>query len=284
MATIDRVVYTNSGVTVTGATTGADVIETAQNATMTINVPRENVNTLGAAGTVDRPQLDAADASIEWTMIPDTSGSAKAAAFGAAQLQAYITNCLAQDPTTDAAVVAAKGIGQIEAALMNSFSCEVTVGAMANMTVSFTGSPTTTIPKTTAAGTPTTITLVQSKDVSVSATTGKGEFGVACAQSAATAWDVPVVNVICLGKNPATSSDVHPFGNPPGTASHTLEGLDVALDYTATTADYELSIGSFAFKLAGGFVDSQTNSVAVGDVFATFNYVIGGTGDSYTVS
>ena len=278
---VDRVVYTSSGIKITSAksATGGIDLQTVQNATFTVNIPRENVNTLGAEGTVFRPQLDAPDASIEFNIVPATSGSPK---WSATVADDFIDTALSGDPSGDQATVEALGIGKVESALMNSLSCEATVGAMANMTISFTGSPSTAAPPNTLAApaSPTSLTLVQSKDVTVSDAT----FKSACAQSASVAWDLPVVNVLCLGGDPADPSKVYPFGNPPGTASMTIEGLDDALRWNAAKDDYKLSIGAFEFELAGGFVDSQTNSVAVGDVFATFNYVIGGTADSFEIS
>ena len=279
---VDRVVYTQSGIKITSAKTASAGIDlqTVQNATFTVNIPRENVNTLGAEGSVFRPQLDAPDASIEFNIVPAVSGSP---AWSPAIADDYIDTALAGDPSGDQATVEAKGIGKVESALMNSLSCEATVGAMANMTISFTGSPSTAAPPSTLSspGQPTTLTLVESKDVTVADT---GKFESACAQSASVAWDLPVVNVICLGGDPADPSKVYPFGNPPGTSSITVEGLDDALRWNAKSNDYTLSIGVFDFELKGGFVDSQTNSVAVGDVFATFNYVIGGTADSFTIT
>ena len=279
---VDRVVYTSSGIKITSAksATGGIDLQTVQNATFTVNIPRENVNTLGAEGTVFRPQLDAPDASIEFNIVPATSGSPK---WGPTEADAYINNALAGDPTGDQATVEALGIGKVESALMNSLSCEATVGAMANMTISFTGSPSTAAPPSTLSspGSPTSLSLVESKDVTVA---NVGKFESACAQSASVAWDLPVVNVLCLGGDPADPSKVYPFGNPPGTASMTIEGLDDALRWNAATSDYTLTIGVFDFELKGGFIDSQTNSVAVGDVFATFNYVIGGTADSFTIN
>ena len=278
---VDRVVYTQSGIKITSAktATGGIDLQTVQNATFTVNIPRENVNTLGAEGTVFRPQLDAPDASIEFNIVPATSGSPK---WSATVADDFIDTALSGDPSGDQATVEALGIGKVESALMNSLSCEATVGAMANMTISFTGSPSTAAPPSTLAApaSPTSLTLVQSKDVTVA----DGTFKSACAQSASVAWDLPVVNVLCLGGDPADPSKVYPFGNPPGTASMTIEGLDDALRWNAAKDDYKLSIGAFEFELAGGFVDSQTNSVAVGDVFATFNYVIGGTADSFTIT
>ena len=194
-------------------------------------------------------------------------------------LDGFIDDTLANAPTRITSV-AAGGVGQIDNALMNSLSCEGAVGTMANMTLSFTGTPVVAIPAVPGTGQATAMNLVTPKDITVA----EADYSIACAQSAAAAWDVPVETVLCLGGDPTDPADVNTFGNPPGTASFTIEGLDVGLDYTEAPATYDLGIGLYTWKLLNGRVDSQTNSLAVGDVFGTFNYVIGGTGDGYSVA
>tara|TARA_R110002020_G_scaffold215897_3_gene423200 strand:- start:64 stop:930 length:867 start_codon:yes stop_codon:yes gene_type:complete len=283
---ISRVVYTDSGVQVTHSTVNSgsaiDIL-TAQNATFTVNVPRENVNGIGFSGPLDRPQLDAAEGTIEWTMVPQTSASASATDWTGANVDAHIDNTKGSAPT--GGNVKAEGIGEIENAIMGSLSCESTVGALASMTCSFTGIPLTAIPS--AAGTTQAsafaLTLVESQHITESQLTGSGagEFSQACAQSLSVAWDMPVVNVVCLGLDPTVSANVTPFSNPPGTASITVEGLSSSLAYNTGASNYTATIGDFAFTLDAGRIDSQTNSVAVGEVFSTFNYVIGGTADGF---
>tara|TARA_Y100000310_G_scaffold337662_2_gene425317 strand:- start:677 stop:1489 length:813 start_codon:yes stop_codon:yes gene_type:complete len=268
---LTRIVYTHSGVDVDGAT-----VETAQNATVTFNIPRENVNVFGKSGTVDRPQLDAADATLEFSMIPQDAGEAPG--LTATIIDGYIDDSLALAPAR-LGTVSAAGVGEIKNALMSSVSCEASVGAMANMTLSFTGAPVEAVPGSAAGGAATAINLVSPKDVTLA-----GTFGTDCAQSAASAWDLPIESVLCLGNDPADPADVNTFGNPPGTASFTIEGLDSGLVYTAGSASYTVTIGVYAWTLLNGRVDSQTNSLAVGDVFGTFNYVIGGTADGFSVA
>jgi len=270
---LTRIVYTHSGVDVNGS-----VCETAQNATVTFNIPRENVNVMGLSGTVDRPQLDAADATLEFSMIPQDAGESPT--IDAAKIKGYIDDGLANAPTRLASVKAL-GVGEIKNALMSSVSCEAAVGSMANMTLSFTGTPVAAVPA--AAGSSpaaSAIKLVSPKDVTVA----DGTYQTACAQSAAASWDLPIETVLCLGGDPEDPAQVHTFGNPPGTASFTIEGLDSGLAYTTASASYDLTIGDYKWTLSNGRVDSQTNSLAVGDTFGTFNYVISGTADGYTVA
>lgn len=268
---LSRIVYTHSGVDVGGVT-----IMTAQNATVTFNIPRENVNVFGKSGTVDRPQLDAADATLEFSMIPQDS--TETPALGPTQIQSHIDDALKNAPTRIASV-SAISVGEIKNALMSSVSAEASVGAMANMTLSFTGTPVAALPGTPGTGDAVAIKLVTPKDVTLDT-----KFGVACAQSGASSWDLPVETVLCLGGDPVDPADVHTFGNPPGTASFTIEGLDDGLNFTTASDDYDLTIGAYKWTLKGGRVDSQTNSLAVGDVFGTYNYVIGGTADGFGVA
>jgi len=274
---LSRIVYTHSGVEIVSGGNTYDV-ETAQNATVTFNIPRENVNVFGKSGTVDRPQLDAADATVEFSMIPQDAGEVPA--LTGAILDGFIDETLANAPTRITSV-AAGGVGQINNALMNSLSAEASIGTMANMTLSFTGTPVVAIPTAPGTGDAVAMKLVTPKDIALH--TSLGQDGK-CAQSASAAWDVPVETVLCLGGDPEDPTDVHTFGNPPGTASITIEGLEDALVYTALPIDYLLTIGVYTWTLKLGRVDSQTNSLAVGDVFGTFNYVIGGTGDGYSVA
>jgi hypothetical protein len=88
---------------------------------------------------------------------------------------------------------------------------------------------------------------------------------------------MPVELVLCLGKNPATEGEA--LSSPPGTASITIEGLQ---ETTTTSAIIKkLKIGAYRFKLgAGAEVDSRTHNMAVGELFGTYNYVVGSTADS----
>ena len=296
---ISRVVYTNSGVEIdpngySAVHSGNSMsIKTAQNATYTVNVPRENVNSVGFRGPVDRPQLDAADASLEFTLIPhDSTGSGGIEMHGD-EVGELIVETRNQAPS--GVTVTANGIGRVEKALLGSLTADASVGALATMTMSFTGAPSTSTgtANATALASGLEVNLVEPKDLtaaaltSTSTATGGAGFAQPCAQSVAIAWDLPIVNVLCLGNDPTNAASYNPFGNPPGTSSITVEGLSEALDYTSNSVNnvnYVIEIGHFAYTLVNGKVDSQTNSVAVGEVFSTFNYVIGGTGDGFDVA
>jgi len=272
-----RVIYTEGLVEITGV--GAATIQTAQNATFTLTIPRENVNSMGYEGVVDRPQLDATDATLEFAFIPQTTGSAGIAG----DMQATAMEALRADSvkgTPSRAGVSALGVGSLTGALMNSVAVDGAIGAMPTTTMGFTGVDGGVPGKgTPAQASGLTVTLVEPKDIVLG---NKLLPNTSCAQSAAVAWDMPVEVVICLSDDP--NADGEAFGNPPGTASITVESLEDELAAGTAQQDYTLDIGDFSYNLNNARVDSKTNSMAVGDLFATFNYVLGGTADGFTVS
>lgn len=102
-----------------------------------------------------------------------------------------------------------------------------------------------------------------------------------CAQSASFSWDIPVEIILCLGADPAT--DGLALGNPPGTSSMTVEALSAQLSSDIVARSYSLLIGTYHMGLLSGNVDSRTHNLAVGDLYGTYNYVIGGTGDGFEI-
>jgi len=277
-----RVIYTEGLVAITGV--GAATIQTAQNATFTLTVPRENVNSMGYEGVVDRPQLDATDATLEFAFIPQTQGSSGITNdMNAIAMDALIDDAILGTPTRSG--ISALGVGALTGALMNSVAVDGAVGAMPTTTIGFTGVDGGVPGK----GTPTSanslsVELVEPKDISLSAGAGAGNLlpNSSCAQSGAVAWDLPVEVIICLSDDP--NADGEAFGNPPGTASITVESLADELAAGVGQSDYTVVIGDFEYELQNARVDSKTNSMAVGDLFATFNYVLGGTADGFEVS
>jgi hypothetical protein len=103
-----------------------------------------------------------------------------------------------------------------------------------------------------------------------------------CAQSASLAWDLPVETLLCLGANP--QHDGHTLGNPPGTSSFTVEALSLQLEQNTNAQNYLLVLGAYMFNLTNGAIDSRTHNLAVGDLFGSYNYVIGGSADGFSVS
>ena len=296
---ITRIIYTNSTVKlnninlVTGftPTVGGLALATAQNATVTVNIPRENVNAMGVSGVIDRPQLGAADASFEFSLIPfafdttvNTDPEIELLTLSAGDLEALILDAKSNTPKKLSSIDAA-GVGSIAGALMASFSLESSVGAMPSMTFSFKGVPSATTAaladSAVTAASSIAIRLLEPKDIILSTamlTTGS------CAQSASVAWDMPIENIMCLGADPTLVANVHTFGNPPGSASYTIESLTDQLPTSfVNTGTVDLKAGIYTFQLSNPRIDSKTNSVAVGELFGKFNYVLSGTGDGFHV-
>jgi hypothetical protein len=103
-----------------------------------------------------------------------------------------------------------------------------------------------------------------------------------CAQSASFSWDMPVEIILCLGSDPA--KDGLALGNPPGSSSITVEALSAQLSMDISPLNYNLRIGSYGMWLTGGRIDSRTHNLAIGDLYGTYNYVIGGTGDGFEMA
>lgn len=331
--TINRTIYTGTNVFLdpegvlsgwnsggAGGNSGIVWVNTAQNATFNLNIPRADINVFGVTGVIDRPQLEAETATFEFGMIPNlaTPAAVYDKTLISDDLDALIADTIAEEPVY--VVVGAPKVGAVKKALMNSLTGECTVGALANFTMSFTGS-------TNDAANPAFIgTDAQYDDdgtytnVAVPATSltakasvvtpqdvlltvgGAGNDGTngalvdeglepdatdadtvidSCAQSASFSWDVPVETILCLGSDPAT--DGIALGNPPGSSSFTVEALSVQL-VGRGKQDYKLALGAYQFSMAGGNIDSRTHSLAVGDLYGSFNYVIGGTGDGFLVT
>tara|TARA_R100000458_G_scaffold57583_1_gene63989 strand:- start:1703 stop:2701 length:999 start_codon:yes stop_codon:yes gene_type:complete len=329
--TIQRTIYTGTNVFVdpegnltgwnsggAGGTTGIVWVNTAQNATFNLNIPRADINVFGVTGVIDRPQLEAETATFEFGMIPNlaTPAAVYNKTLIADDLDALIADAIAETPVYVTA--GAPKVGAVKKALMNSLTGEATVGALANFTLSFTGAT-----HTAANPAYTGVTAQYDDDgtytnVAVGATGltakasvvtpqqvvltqgGAGNDGSngalvdeampdgdsdniteSCAQSASFSWDVPVETVLCLGSDP--TSDGIALGNPPGSSSFTVEALAAQL-VGQGKQDYKLTLGAYNFAMSGGNIDSRTHSLAVGDLYGSYNYVIGGTGDGFVVT
>ena len=330
--TISRTIYTSTNVHVkpkaaTGAFAGAGwshaglgdaILNTAQNATFSLNIPRADVNVFGVTGVLDRPQLEAETATFEFGYVPELDASpTKAKTLTPVDLNALIEDSIAELPTY--AIAGAKNVGRVKDSLMNSATGEAAVGALANFTISFTGANDDAADPADRTGEakyhdvdggteedvpvkiadlPVTATVVTPDQVSlgvaVAAPANSGLLDEAfpdgdgdnliesCAQSVSWAWDVPVELILCLGSNPAT--DGKALGNPPGSSSFTVEALQEQLVSHTVAQNYVLTIGDYIFTLNKGNIDSRTHNLAVGDLFGSYNYVIGGTGDGFTVA
>ena len=354
--TLARTIYTHSDVAIrpisnnptgclssfTGFLGGniGTLVSTVQNATFTLNIPRADVNVFGLQGVLDRPQLEAESATLEFGFIPEICGSpgveaGQPAGLNHAACQMLICDAIANSP--DYVTARSANVGAITQGLMNSFSGEGSVGALPTFTMSFTGANNdaanphnpedaqypdldigganiapviaSTLTAKAKVVTPKDINLRHScvTDASGSdprlldeivtyagvggspaGTTDEGGSPAtpdavidSCAQSVSFAWDVPVETILCLGGDP--TKDGIALGNPPGTASFTVEALSSQLATNTAAQNYKLLFGHYLFTLANGNIDSRTHSLAVGDLYGSYNYVIGGTGDGFTV-
>lgn len=309
---ITRKIYTNSVLTILsnhtdlhgGSNPGVKLYakpDTVQNATFTLTIPRADVNAFGVKGVVARPTLEAHSANIEFSFIPRTAGGTSsenaAADAGTSQLEegdetpvgpntaalseldinALMDDTLQNSPKYVAVDV--QEVGALKNALMTSFSADASVGALPTFSMSFIGAVGVGdyaggSSEASGGATATTLSVVEPKDITVGTSTQ------GCVQSLAWAWDIPVELVLCLGGDPA--SDGEALSSPPGTASKTIEGLAEVAEANALTVS---NIGVYQFNIgAASEIDSRTHNMAVGELFATYNYVVGSTADSCTMA
>tara|TARA_Y100001938_G_C8101576_1_gene442215 strand:- start:13121 stop:14056 length:936 start_codon:yes stop_codon:yes gene_type:complete len=308
---ISRKIYTQSNVeikseaaTLTGGSAAGQNLyakpDTVQNATYTLTIPRADVNAFGVKGVVARPKLEAESANIEFSFIPRTgSGTdasadqledgtqtptdhANTAALSEKDMNAMLHDTLANSP--DYVGVVVQEVGAIAHSLMTSFSADASVGAMPTFSLSFIGAQAVSgdfgfgaqagsSETADGGGAASTLSVVEPNDIFATTPTGHG-----CVQSLAWAWDIPVELVLCLGGNPATDGEA--LSSPPGTASMTLEGLQEVSDANKLTSS---NIGAYQFEIGNGEIDSRTSNMAVGELFATYNYVVGSTADSCNI-
>jgi hypothetical protein len=107
-------------------------------------------------------------------------------------------------------------------------------------------------------------TAIYIKNVTVSTDglpNNAGNFA-GCVQSATFSWEVPIERIQCLGETVSSSTN---FSNPPGTATLTLEGIDVPYPVSGIT------LGDMRIMLRNAKVVSREHNLAVGDIAATFN-------------
>ena len=305
---ISRVIYTNSDLhlkaltdAMSGSTDGGGELEaqpnTVQNATFTLTIPRADVNSLGFKGVIGRPQLEASSATIEFSWIPlitpATTGNldedTNDLVLTEIDLNDLMLDCLDNSPVYVG--VDAHNVGQITSALMTSLSGDASVGALPTFTASFLGKNGGQIgANQEGAGGSTkqeTYTEASGVDVGITEPDDISVLGgpqhdqeQGCVQTGSFTWDMPVELVLCLGDDP--SDDGEALSSPPGTASITVEGLGEVEDAKKVT---KLKIGEYAFSLgAHAEIDSRTSNMAVGELFGTFNYVVGSTADSCSMA
>lgn len=271
---VTRTIYTQGSVRLqatSGATqfgsnltaVGGVVLSGVQSANFTVNSPKQDVNSFGVLGAINKVQVEPQSATMEVTVVVNSGNATTNWLSGLA--------ADSQLPTPSGIVVTASGIGQLTGAILTAFRFEAAVGAIPTLALTFEGISGTNV--LTAPAAPSTLSLV-TVDVATPANFGTIYWSAApgggwtgCPQSIRTSWEMPVERINCLG-NDINAPSV--FSRPPGTLSFTVEGIDYNLVGCYATG---LQIGPFKLAYAGAGVreTSRTVNMAVGEAAATYN-------------
>lgn len=293
---INRTIYTQSQVKITTGdfgTTQTDfvVISGVQNASVTFNTPRKNVNSFGVRGIIDKVQVEAETATATVSFILP-SGSGEGNHLSPTKFNDLMQNSLLDNPTGFNVSVA--GIGCVYSGLLSSFKINAAVGDLPTCELTFEGIPSGGyVSQNTDAELPDKIASVSAQTYYVltpdrvsgllagvgsengnPAGNNVGNFG-ASVQNASLSWDIPIERVLSLG---GSISDASIFTTLPGTSSITAEGLDMPSGITGLiVGGYKFGIGKVARET------SRTHNLAVGEVGATYNITMESTADSCNV-
>lgn len=245
-STISRTIYSQGSLSVSG------VALLAQSVSHNHNKPKENITAFGFK-SVQRVASGPETATMEVTFYP-TGGEA-------AVVDLLATDTQAQNPIR---TTVRSNVGSIKEALMTSVRGDASVGSVPTVTLSFVGIDDDA--NVLAAVTPSATAITSIQTTEVVSVNGSG-----CAQKATFSWDIPVEPINCLGKDIETGAE-H-FGNPPGSASISVEGT------TEPGIVTKVDLGHFAFFVgSGASVSSSSANLAVGQLFGTFNTTTEGIG------
>ena len=288
---ITRTIYTQGKLTIdSGTTTDWAVLSGVQNATYSINTPRENVNQFSAKGLIDKVQVAPTEATITCSFIIPSKAQIAAAPglhITAAELNGLIEmGSLTSDLPN--MTVTAGGLGKITGAILSSININAAAGELPTMELTFQGIPPTNpidtdseVDATKVSNPPIAATyLVTTPDIISGYRQGSavsftaGDSNTDAIRTATFAYDMPVERIQRLGESVNLAT---PFGNPPGTASLTLEGTNVA-----NITDFSgIVIGPYVFAIGGALnVVSREHSMAVGDISASYSVNYEGTADA----
>jgi len=288
---ITRTIYTQGKLTIdSGASTDWAVLSGVQNATYSINTPRENVNQFSAKGLIDKVQVAPTEATITCSFIIPSKAQIAAAPglhITAAELNGLIEmGSLTSDLPN--MTVTAGGLGKITGAILSSININAAAGELPTMELTFQGIPPTNpidtdseVDATKVSNPPIAATyLVTTPDIISGYRQGSavsftaGDSNTDAIRTATFAYDMPVERIQRLGESVNLAT---PFGNPPGTASLTLEGTNVA-----NITDFSgIVIGPYVFAIGGRLdIVSREHSMAVGDVAASYSVNYEGTADA----
>lgn len=281
---VTRTIYTQGEVRLTTGHFGETqvpfaVVSGVQNASVSFNSPRQNVNSFGVRGIIDKVQVEAETATTTFSYILP-SGTGYGNHLSPSKVNSLMQNSLLDTPTGINISVA--GIGCVYSGILSSLTINAAVGDLATCEMTFEGIPSggyaaqdkdNELPAKISPVSEQTYGVLTPANISgvLAGVDGAGNFG-GCAQSASFSWEIPVERVVCLGE-PVSSAST--FTTPPGTASVTAEGLDMPSGITGVI------VGGFKFAIGTSSREvSREHSLAVGDVGATFNVTVEGTADS----
>ena len=293
---ITRTIYTQGKLTIdSGATTSWAVLSGVQNATYSINTPRENVNQFSAKGLIDKVQVAPTEATITCSFIIPNKAQASGLHIAPSALNGLIQMGSLTSNLPNITVTAG-GLGQITGAILSSINVNAAAGELPTMELTFQGIPPTNPIDTdsevnsTKVSTPPIATtyLVTTPDIISGFAAGgpisftAGDSNTDAIRTATFAYDMPVERIQRLGESVDLAT---PFGNPPGTASITLEGTNVANINGDISTFSGLVVGPYQFIIGGRLnVVSREHSMAVGDVAASYNVNFEGTADAVLCS
>lgn len=292
---ITRTIYTQGTLIIdSGATTNWAVLSGVQNASYSLNTPRENVSQFSAKGLIDKVQVAPTEGTITCSFIIPDSATTLGDHISAAELNGLMQNAQLTDGTLPNMIVTAGGLGKISGAVLSSINVNAAVGDLPTMELTFEGVPLTdpVDTDTEAAGTKkspipvatafnvVTPTFVSgfAGGVKVNLATAGADTTEDSTQTFTFAWDMPVERIQRLGES---VNATQPFGNPPGTATMSLEGTNIP-NITNLSG---IAVGPYTFAI-GGRVDivSREHSMAVGDISASFTVNYEGTADAVICS
>jgi len=290
---ITRTIYTQGTLIIdSGATTNWAVLSGVQNVSYSLNTPRENVSQFSAKGLVDKVQVAPTEGTITCSFIIPDSTTALGDHITAAELNGLMQNAQLTDNPLPNMIITAGGLGKISGAVLSSINVNAAVGDLPTMELTFEGVPLTNPVDTDAeAGgskkspipVATTFNVVTptfvsgfAGDVKVDLTAGDSSDD--SIQTFTFGWDMPVERIQRLGES---VNATQPFGNPPGTATMSLEGTNIPNIANLSG----IAVGPYTFAI-GGRVDiiSREHSMAVGDVSASFTVNYEGTADAVVCS
>lgn len=292
---ITRTIYTQGKLTIdSGATTDWAVLSGVQNATYSINTPRENVNQFSAKGLIDKVQVAPTEATITCSFI--IPSNAQSTAASGLHIAPSALNGLIEMGSLTANLpnitVTAGGLGKITGAILSSININAAAGELPTMELTFQGIPPsnpidtdTEINGTKVSNPPiaetysvTTPDIISGFADGAAVSFTAGDSNTDAIRTATFAYDMPVERIQRLGESVDLAT---PFGNPPGTASLTLEGTNVA-----NITDFSgIVIGPYVFAIGGRLdIVSREHSMAVGDIAASYSVNYEGTADAVVCS